>query len=444
MTHLGPQRAAAGRTDRFGMAHAGGSRPALKAFADAVRGLAAYRPEAPAALIQAIEAAPGLTAAHALRGMTEVLRSLPVAVDAARLAREAACATLSEASTADETALCEALDAALEGRLLAAADVLDAQLVRRPGVLLFVKLATMLRFVAGDGAGMRQTTARVLPAWSPVQPGYGFVLGCHAFGLEETGAYVAAERAGRRAVEHEPQDAWGIHAVAHVYEMTAQPLAGIAWLERCRPAWSGCNNFAFHLAWHLALFHLEQGRHDRVLELYDREVRPTESEEYRDVANAASLLWRLRQEGVDVGNRWAELAGIARRRRHETVLIFATLHRLLALVAVGDRAAAAETLAAIAAAGRGGGDQAHVAATVGLPLARAVAGRDEDAGPLPRIAWALDALGGSAAQRDVFMRTLAALAVARRDPAASSEILALRRRLRRDDRFLAVLGAGDE
>jgi hypothetical protein len=45
---------------------------------------------------------------------------------------------------------------------------------------------------------MRDVLAGALPSWDAGVPGYGFVLGCHAFGLEETGDYAAAERAGRR------------------------------------------------------------------------------------------------------------------------------------------------------------------------------------------------------------------------------------------------------
>lgn len=110
-----------------------------------------------------------------------------------------------------------------------------------------------------------------------------------------------------------------------------------------------------------------------MLELYDREIHPDPSEDFRDYANAASLLERLRQEGVDVGDRWRELAAIAARRRHETTLVFATLYRLLALVAVREAIGAGEVLAAIEAEARlGRSDQAQVAALVGAPLVRAI------------------------------------------------------------------------
>ena len=113
----------------------------------------------------------------------------------------------------------------------------------------------------GDASGMLASSARILDRWSPSGAGYGFLLGCHAFALEELGHFEAAERIGRRAVEIEPADAWGLHAVGHVYEMQGRTGQGIAWLEAARPAWSRCNNFTFHIAWHLALFQLERGEH---------------------------------------------------------------------------------------------------------------------------------------------------------------------------------------
>ncbi len=124
--------------------------------------------------------------------------------------------------------------------------------------------------------------------------------------------------------------------------MRGDTKQGIDWLEDSRKAWSRCNNFSFHMAWHLGLLHLERGDHDRVLEIYDDEVRPQQTDDFRDMANAVSLLWRLEQSGVHVGDRWMEIAEVAYRRRTDTTLIFAALHNLAAMVAVGDRQGAME------------------------------------------------------------------------------------------------------
>ena len=391
--------------------------------------------------------APHHVAAHALRGLGQALLARPELLAEARAAQAEAHAA--GAATADEAALLHALDLVLAGRQRGAADALEARLSRNPHALLLVKLANMLRFVTGDLAGLARSAARILPAWEVTTPGYGYVLGCHAFALEETGDYEWAERLGRKALGHAPDDAWSVHAVAHAHEMTGRAQAGAAWIEAVRPAWTGCGGFGFHVAWHLALFHLEQGDHARVLALYDAEVRPGRSEEVRDVANAVSLLWRLRQEGVDVGRRWDELAAIARRRRGETDLVFATLHNLLALIAVGDHGAARALVAALALEAQGGRDQSAVAREAGLPLARALlawaeGGPDRRPGavPLDRLTRQLKPLGGSHAQRDVFIRSLASAASSAGNHLALHRIIEARRALRPADRFDHLLHDG--
>ena len=53
-------------------------------------------------------------------------------------------------------------------------------------------------------------------AWHRDVPGYHYVLGMHAFGLEESGDYARAEEQGRAALELDRRDPWAVHAVAHV------------------------------------------------------------------------------------------------------------------------------------------------------------------------------------------------------------------------------------
>ena len=434
-----------GADDRFGFRHSSQCRPAIAAFERAVFAVAAHKPSASAELEAAIGADPDLVAAHALKGFAQVLlaRAELLAGASAALSEARRALRVCDGGTADERALTSALAYAVQGRLAAAAELLDGALDRNPTAFLPAKIAHSLRFMLGDARGMLATTARALKALPERRPGHGFLLGCHAFALEELGEYGAAERAGRRAVEIEPDDAWALHAVSHVHEMQGRTAEGIAWLEDSRPVWTACNNFGFHMAWHLAICHLERADHERVLQLYDTEVRPAPSDDFRDVANAVSLLWRLEQEGVAVGARWDELKVIALRRRHETTLAFATLHHLLALVAVGELGAARELLGAMEAnAETGRGDQAEVMDAVGVELASAILDLALHRAPraeLDRLATRLHRIGGSNAQRDVFVRTLAATAADRGDAAALKRILAVRRRLKRDDRFVGLV-----
>ncbi|MDX2257357.1 MAG: hypothetical protein NW205_00420 [Hyphomicrobiaceae bacterium] len=293
---------------------------------------------------------------------------------------------------------------------------------------------------------MRRATAAALAAVGPDTPGYGFILGMNAFSLEEAGAMGEAERAGRRAVELEPADAWAVHAVSHVFEMRGRVAAGTRWLNETRGGWSACNNFAYHLAWHLALYELEAGRFDEVLHLYDTEVRPTGSDDFRDMANAVSLLWRLEQLDVDVGGRWEALATIAGRRRTDTSYVFASLHYLLALLARGDLAAADELVAGLGESAAYATDtsvtQHRVARDIGLPLAELLLRAHRTKGHMSwlstdmvRIAGDLPRIGGSHAQRDLFLRTLIDVAAQAGDRVGFAAVTRMRAELKALDRF---------
>ena len=393
--------------DRFAGEHSTGSARSVAAFENAVWSVLAHRPQAAKSLDVALALDPTLTAAHALRGFCAVSLARRETIAAARRHLEQARAALSRDASDGERALVEALALAVEGRLLRAAERLETRLSYHPHDILAFKLSHALRFMSGDAQGMLKATKSILSRWSNAQEGYGFLLGCHAFALEENGFYAQAEKAGRTAVEIEPFDAWGAHAVGHVHEMRATPDAGIDWLEQTRPLWAGCNNFGGHMAWHLALCHVEKGRFDAALDLYDREIRAAHTEDFRDIANAVSLLWRLRQEKAEVGRRWDELGEIARRRAEDATLVFASLHGLLAALGARDFRTAARIRANLAERAKGDGDQSSVASVVGLPIAAQLAGDDacRNAG---QVVKSLAALGGSRAQRDIFLRALAA------------------------------------
>jgi hypothetical protein len=428
--------------DRFGGAHTSDESEAVAAFEQAVACVAAHRTGAVEALDQALARDPLMVSAEALRGFACIVLARAETVQMGRdaLARARAALAAKRHATGSEGALVAALAQACDGRFLVAADILDDHAGEHPHDFLALKLAHSLRFMGGDLPGMLAATSRALPWWTSDRPGAGYVFGCHAFALEEGGHLASAERFGERAVALEPGDAWGLHAVSHIHETQLRIDEGIAWLQGSRAHWSRCNNFRFHLAWHLALFYLEQGEDDRVLDLYDAEIRPTPTDDFRDVANAASLLWRLGQHGIAVGERWAELTAIAGRRREETTLVFASLHNLLALVASGDRASAHALAAAIAAGGAEGGEQSRIGREVGAPVARVVLGLEASEGSaLIALARDLPRIGGSNAQRDVFLRSLALAAAERGDVAGVASIQSLRPKLRAGDRFARLV-----
>src|SRR5205085_901468 len=94
-----------------------------------------------------------------------------------------------------------------------------ALLEAQPRDALALQWALLFDFYRGDAAALLARPAAVLPAWSEADPLRPYVLGHHAFGLEESGRYAEAEVAGRQAVAGAARVPWASHAVAHVMEM---------------------------------------------------------------------------------------------------------------------------------------------------------------------------------------------------------------------------------
>ena len=145
---------------------------------------------------------------------------------------------------------------------------------------------------------------------------------------------------------------------------------------------------------------------------------------YVDLQNAAALLWRLEQLGIDVGDRWQELADKAEARIGEAGHLLMVPHLMLALAATGrDGSGCAVSsppcakLPPIRRCGR-----APAIADVVIPVCEAaLAHRRGDFSRVvdllaPRQAQ-IRLLGGSNAQRDMFYQMLidAAVKAGRRD-----------------------------
>jgi len=316
---------------------------------------------------------------------------------------------------------------------------LEALLSAAPRDLLVVKMTHACHFMFGQAERMRPVLERALAAWPAGAPGRGYVLGCYAFALEEEGHYGEAERVGREAVGLNPQDAWATHAVAHVLEMQDRPRAGLRWLADSEERFARCTNFAGHLAWHRALFHLELGQVLEALSLHDRLVAIYPPRDYRDVSNAASLLLRIEEEGVSVDGRWRALVEGARARLGDHGSAFADVHHVLSLVMGGADDDAREMVRSMgaAAAGRGtgaGDDPARVAVTVGEALCALAAGDAARATELLVAARPTAArLGGSRAQRDVLEQLLVRAALAAGALAVARAVLSERLRQRPDN-----------
>ncbi len=302
----------------------------------------------------------------------------------------------------------EALKAWCSGDLKKTADTWEEILLYYPLDSIALRLAYFNHFYSGDAQRMRDSLIRVLPFWDSTHPHYGYVLGLYSFALEECGDFIQAEKIGREAVTINPEDAWSVHAVAHVMESQERHQEGVEWLLGLEKDWTTVNNFRFHLYWHQCLFMLEQGEYQSVLDLYDRLlVSDLDSDFYLDLCNAASLLWRLELHGVKIGERWKVLVEAAERRIEDRDLVFASLHYLMVLVAAGTDQSISRMMDEFQQWANSQETQGWVMRRVGIALANVLIdirqGRPNQAFQnLFGIRYEIDLIGGSIAQRDLF------------------------------------------
>lgn len=387
---------------------------AAAAFDRTTFGYLKYRVDLPARMAEVFAADAEFGLAHCLKGYFAMLSykqaNVPIAVDAASAARR-----LTANATSREQAHAAALDAWISGDLDRALGVWEDILREHPLDVLAFRLAHFNNFWLGRPAEMRASVDRVLPKWGRDLPGYGTILSCHCFSHEECGDYAIAEPSGRAAIEIDPGDIWGTHAVAHIMEMQGRHAEGVAWLDELERHWDGGNNLLHHLWWHRALFHLERREFDAVLDLYDRRFRNLSSpltqaqpDLYIDVQNAASMLFRLELLGIDVGNRWNEVADKAEARIGDCLSAFTLPHWMMALAAAGRGESARRMLEAMRTSS-GEGTVGRIVARVALPICEAVLAhrKNEYKRAVDLIRPVLDdmhQLGGSHAQQDVLMQ----------------------------------------
>ena len=374
-------------------------------------GFLAHAAVTPTHLMDVLKREPNFALGHAAKGLFYMMLGRKELVQTAVEAEAAARTALKNVtSTLRERGYVDALTLWLKGQPRAARDRIEGILQLHPQDSLAMKVSHAISFILGDIKTMRASVEQVLPAYDESHAGHGYLLGCHAFTLEETGEYSQAEIAGRKGMLKVSDDAWGLHAVAHVYDMTCNAKAGLKWLEGREEAWAHCNNFRYHVWWHKALMYLDQGQIDQVLWLYDTEVRKDQTDDYRDISNATSLLSRLELEGVDVGGRWEELADFSANRTEDGCLIFADLHYMLALVGDNrDEAIKSLMVRMHKDAGRNKTDVEQVMVDPGLATAAGLeafgdANYEKAFVNLAKARGTMQQAGGSHAQRDVFER----------------------------------------
>jgi len=396
--------------DQFGVPMTCADAAAIRHFDAALGKLLIFNNDPAVDADKATATDPTFVMGHVLKGLLCVLGTEKALLPDARAALAAGRAAAQGAS-ARELAHLHALECWTEGRLHDACAAWEQVLVDEPADALAMMAAHQSDFFLGQSVELRDRVARRLGSVDRGSRLEGYYLGMYAFGLEEMASYAAAEEAGRRAVSSDRRDAWAIHAVAHVMEMTNRVNDGEEWLATRADDWSPDNFFAVHNWWHLALFYFDQQRWDEVFHIYDSRVRGSDSTVVLDMIDASSLLWRLRLHDVDVGSRWRRVAEVWEPRVDDAWYAFNDTHAMMAFAGAGRDDLASRLLAAMNKAAAADSDNAAMTRTVGLPVAQAILAYTRR-----RYAECVDLLlpvkaiaarsGGSHAQRDLLAQTL--------------------------------------
>ncbi len=303
----------------------------------------------------------------------------------------------------------------LEGNFRQSVELLESILIDHPRDILALQIAHLSDFYLGDAANLRDRIARVLPQYDESTPGYGYLLGMYAFGLEECNEYAKAEETGHKALDISAGDVWALHAVAHVMEMQGRQQEGMELYESRESDWAPDNGFAVHNWWHLALFYLDLQNYDRVLNIYDSAIAG--GSVALEMLDASALLWRLHLMGVDVGDRWTTLADKWEKTIANTGFYpFNDCHAIMSFVGADRESAAQEMIGLLRSYAGGKNMSAWMVREVGLPVAEALfafgQGRyDESASLLAKIRYTANRFGGSHAQRDLISQTLIEAAI---------------------------------
>ncbi|XP_019617880.1 PREDICTED: tetratricopeptide repeat protein 38-like [Branchiostoma belcheri] len=284
-----------------------------------------------------------------------------------------------------------------------ASGVWENILLEHPTDMLAVKLSQMSYFTLGDVTQMRDSVLRVIPAWKPTMPLYGYLHGMEAFGRVQTNFYREAEQAGRKALELNPLDIWARHAICHVMEMEGRQKEGIAFLSNSENDWNK-HTLTGHCYWHWALYHVERGEHYAALNIYDKQYWGKRN---LYLADPCSLLFRLNMEGVDVGDRWDDTYEMCKPYLDERITVFNDVHNLMSCLGAKQQDSTKKLMESLRNFVSEEGSQSVVAKEVGVPVCEALVAYDE--GDYARavdlmapVRYRIGSIGGSKAQMDVF------------------------------------------
>jgi len=291
-------------------------------------------------------------------------------------------------------------------------------LIDYPRDILMLRLAQRLFSLGCSGAGVASFPAVLFALMQNVEPSYGddwAFLGQYAFAHHETGHFEEARRLAERSLALRPTNAVAAHSAAHVFFETDDHASGGDFLATWLKGFDTRAPYRVHLSWHQALFELALGHYQRVLDLYEEEIRPAVVAPTVTALNdGAALLWRWSMySGSTPPVPLEEVRDLAVPAAARPGPAFRDTHAALAFASAGDEGYMRQMIDRLQALADQGDT---LAGEVTLPLVRGISAFAQGAydeavrlmAPLfaePRMDQ-LARIGGSHAQREVFEDTM--------------------------------------
>jgi tetratricopeptide (TPR) repeat protein len=390
--------------DRYGLVLTATAMPAVERYIEGIDQFLSADVGAEDSLAQAIEADEGFAAAYASLALVQQFRGA-----AAEAKQNAAHARACIAGVSRrEAQYVETIAMFVDGGGSRVLPLVHEHLEQFPcdAVLLF--LHGFLNARSGRADWQQAQWAYL----TRIAPQYGddwFFLGQFAFAHHAINHFEASRRLAEQSLARNPRCGHAVHSLAHVFYETEAHAAGAAFLDEWMANYDVRAPMHCHLAWHWALFELSMGHDARVMELYERAIRPEVARTRTSMYDAASLLWRYQIYGcAQEALPWSGVSELAARLTAQPGMAFVDANAALALAAAGDDAAFGRLVDGLRALDA----QGHpTAGCIVLPLVQGIwtfsqGAYDEAIQWIEPIADQIVRIGGSNAQREVFEDTL--------------------------------------
>jgi hypothetical protein len=269
------------------------------------------------------------------------------------------------------------------------------------------------------------------PHWGETTPYGAWFLAWYAFVHTELGQRARGRELAERAIAGLPHNANAAHSMAHVFYEADAADEGAAYLEAWLAGYDRGGLLHGHLSWHQALLELAAGRPAKLFALYRAAVAPTavpaDAPPMSVLTDAVSLLWRAALAGQEApAGAWEEVRAYAAARFPGPAAAYLDVHAAAAYALAGDLPAAERVEAGLRAAADEGrlpaGDVAPAIAGAMIAFARGDLARA--ARTLEPHAGAFVRVGGSWAQRDLFLHTLLVAEARQGEAARARDVLA--------------------